>query len=142
MEPRPTELTQSPAWAPAAALAGAGAYALGVLVVDPFKAHTIGCPIHGITGGWCPGCGSSRAADLLLHGDVLSSLSYNLLVLPALLVLAWWWTGWAFEVWRGARPSWAPSPTTLPAWVPYAVGVVVCVFAITRNMAAFAWLAP
>jgi hypothetical protein len=117
-------------------------YAIGLIAVDPFKAHAIGCPIHAITGGWCPGCGSSRAADLLLHGDVLASLSYNLLVLPAVIVLAWWWIGWALAEWRGERPRWAPSPTTLPTWVPYTIGAVVCVFAIARNIAAFAWLAP
>jgi hypothetical protein len=137
---RPTELTRP--WAPAAALAATGVYALGVLAVDPFKPHTIGCPIHAITGAWCPGCGSTRAADMLLHGDVLSSLSYNMLVLPALLLLAWWWTGWAIAAWRGDRPRWAPSPTTHATWMPNAIGGVVCLFAITRNLSAFAWLAP
>jgi hypothetical protein len=79
---------------------------------------------------------------VLLHGDVLSSLSYNVLVLPALLALAWWWTGWALQVWTGARPRWAPSPTTLPAWIPLAVGAGVVAFAVARNLAPFAWLAP
>jgi hypothetical protein len=104
--------------------------------------HAVGCPIHAITGGWCPGCGSTRAADLLLHGDVLSSLSYNLLVLPALLVLAWWWTGWALAAWRGERPTWAPSSTTWPAWVPLAIGAGVVLFGVARNVPLFAWLAP
>jgi hypothetical protein len=137
---RPTELSRP--WAPAAALAGTGVYALGVLVVDPFKPHTIGCPIHGITGVWCPGCGSTRAADMLLHGDVLSSLSYNMLVLPALLALAWWWIGWALAARQGERPRWAPSPTTLPAWVPHAIGAGVVLFGVARNVPLFASLAP
>ncbi len=41
------------------------------------------CPFRLSTGGWCPGCGGTRALKHLVHGDVSMSLSLN----PFLLVL-------------------------------------------------------
>jgi hypothetical protein len=46
------------------------------------------CPFHSVTGFYCPGCGSQRALSALLHGDFLSALQYNILLilfLPLLL---------------------------------------------------------
>jgi len=141
LAPRARELA-APDPRPALALGGAAAYAVGVLLADPFKAHAIGCPFHRLTGGWCPGCGSSRAADLLLHGRVLSSLSYNALVLPVAFVLAYWWAGWAAYAWTGTRPRWLRSPTELPRWAVLAIGAAALGFAVLRNTSAFAFLAP
>lgn len=41
------------------------------------------CPFRLATGGWCPGCGGTRALKHLVHGDVASSLTLN----PLLLVV-------------------------------------------------------
>jgi hypothetical protein len=131
-----------PAAAPAVALGAAVAYAAGVVAIDPFKTHIVGCPFHRLTGGWCPGCGSSRAVDLLLHGHVTSSLSYNVLVVPALLALAYWWSGWAVAAWTGQRPAWLRSPTELPRWAVLVIGLCPLVFMALRNTSAFSYLAP
>lgn len=47
----------------------------------------IQCIFHSITGLWCPGCGGQRAFSLLLHGHILESLRYNI-VLPIVLYFA------------------------------------------------------
>src|SRR5690606_32381537 len=87
--PTPTVLATAPApaaphpvrsWAaPAAVGAGAGAYLAVARLTDPFAETTVAgvtvqCPVHGVTGGFCPGCGSTRAVHELLHGDVAGSL--------------------------------------------------------------------
>lgn len=35
------------------------------------------CPIRRCTGGYCPGCGATRAANRLIRGDVAASWSYH-----------------------------------------------------------------
>lgn len=40
------------------------------------------CKFHELTGLYCPGCGSTRALFSLLHGDLMSSLHNNLLLIP------------------------------------------------------------
>ncbi|MGN0299335.1 MAG: DUF2752 domain-containing protein [Lachnospiraceae bacterium] len=39
------------------------------------------CLIHTVTGGYCPGCGGTRAVAALLKGEILQSLYYNPFVL-------------------------------------------------------------
>lgn len=45
------------------------------------------CPFKLITGYHCPGCGSQRAIHQLLHGDVISALRYNPLMVLSLPIL-------------------------------------------------------
>ena len=52
------------------------------------------CPVHRITGMWCPLCGGTRATRALLHGSLTEAIGYNpfaLVVeaLAVLLVLRW-----------------------------------------------------
>ena len=51
------------------------------------------CPFYELTGLYCPGCGSGRAARALLRGDLGACLGHNLLALPLGLfcggVLGW-----------------------------------------------------
>lgn len=56
-----------------------------VLLVPPgskYAAWLPGCMFHKLTGLYCPGCGSTRALYSLLHGDLISSLHNNLLLIP------------------------------------------------------------
>jgi len=46
------------------------------------------CPFRMLTGFTCPGCGSTRGLHRLLHGDIISALEFNplmVLSLPFLL---------------------------------------------------------
>jgi hypothetical protein len=64
------------------AIAGASYLAL------TFVGLRISCPIHSLTGVFCPGCGSTRAARALLRGDLELALHNNaLFLLSPVLVL-------------------------------------------------------
>ena len=42
------------------------------------------CPIHAVTGWYCPGCGGTRAVGALLRGDLVGALRDNLLLFTVL----------------------------------------------------------
>lgn len=113
--------------------------ALGyIAVVDPSTPGRYPvCPLHALTGIWCPGCGSLRATHALLRGDVVAALGYNaLLVLlaPPLAVVV------GRAVWRSRTRSRAltgPRPAVLGGLV-----AVVLAFAVLRNLPVGAALAP
>lgn len=45
------------------------------------------CLFHFLTGWYCPGCGGTRAAIHLLHGDIAGSLIYHPFVLYMVVVV-------------------------------------------------------
>jgi len=45
------------------------------------------CPLYSITGIYCPGCGSQRAAHQLLNGNVIEAVRHNYLIALLFLVL-------------------------------------------------------
>jgi len=86
--------------AQAATLAIAGV--AGVLLLRLFDPVANGdlfpqCPFHALTGGWCIGCGMTRALHALAHFDLPRAFSMNPLMVLLLLLspamLAWYW-GW------------------------------------------------
>lgn len=70
------------------ALVGVGAMLAAALTVGYFNPTTAGffpaCPFFELTGLACPGCGMTRGLHALLHGDLLTALDFNLLLLPVL----------------------------------------------------------
>ncbi|MFE9330560.1 DUF2752 domain-containing protein [Streptomyces sp. NPDC006925] len=93
----------------AAGLAGA-CYLWGT---DP---HTSGnllprCPFNWATGLLCPGCGGTRMAYDLMHGDIAAALHDNAALLTVGLPVALYLSGrWLSEGLRGRR--WAPRMST------------------------------
>lgn len=95
------------------------------------------CPFKLFTGLPCPGCGLTRSAVALLHGDPSASVFYHPLGAPLVIaavaigvVDAWVW-------WRGRRPGETPAPAywlperlmrTPAPWV--AVGALVVVWLV------------
>jgi hypothetical protein len=83
-------------------LATLAATSVWVLVRNPLRTTVFPpCPLHGITGLWCPGCGATRASYLLLHGDVASAMHFNALwvvMSPLVLYQSIAFTGEAFGV--------------------------------------------
>ena len=47
------------------------------------------CLFHMATGGYCPGCGGTRAATLLLRGNVLASAVCHPVILYGAVLFAW-----------------------------------------------------
>lgn len=117
------------------AVLGIGAIALAALAywifrTPPGTGPLPPCVFHELTGLHCPGCGMTRAAHDLLHGQPLVALGHNPLVVPAapfiLAYLAWSGLHWARLVRR--RP---PSLRSGPGW---AIVGVIFVFWFARNL--------
>ncbi|MFC7451309.1 DUF2752 domain-containing protein [Rhodococcus daqingensis] len=122
----------------AVAAAGAGAAAL-LYLRDPHRAGAYGfCPFHVVTGWWCPGCGGLRAVNDLVHGDLVASVSSNVLILPLVVVLAVAWVRWVRRRWGGVEDRMIVLGRPATA----AILVLLAVFTVVRNTPWAAVLAP
>jgi hypothetical protein len=124
----------------AAATLGFAAVAAGAILFffDPTKNNFYPiCEFHALTGLYCPGCGATRAAYQLLHGNFLMALRDNALFVLSLAALT------ARGVWflkrrRDRQPvRFFIPPSAL--WVFLGVAVA---FVVLRNLPAFSFLAP
>ncbi|MFL6161711.1 MAG: DUF2752 domain-containing protein [Jatrophihabitantaceae bacterium] len=112
----------------------AGLLAAAVLEwVNPNTTHVPLCPLHAMTGLWCPLCGSLRAGFALLHGQLGTAAHDNLLFvvgLPLLMLL------WARSVVHGG------TDRLLPRWAYWSVVAIGLAYGVLRNLPAGSWLAP
>jgi len=95
------------------------------------------CQFHRLTGLNCPGCGMTRAAYALLHGEFLTALHDNALFVFALATLAvrGGWFGWN-------QLSGRANGEFFPAKFLWPLLVVALVFTLLRNLPAGALLSP
>ena len=118
--------------------------ATGLLLLRIFDPATSGvfppCPLHYLTGWYCPGCGSLRAMHALLHGDLRLAWAMNPLAVVLLPFLVY---GLASEILRALRGYGLPQ-VMLPASAIRALCVVIILFGVIRNlsMPPFNLLAP
>jgi Protein of unknown function (DUF2752) len=110
----------------------AAAAAGGLLVVNPNSVHVPLCPLHAMTGLWCPFCGTTRATYALLHGDLTVAVRDNVVFLAALPLLA------AVLV---ARVLGAPQRSA-PRSARWLAVAALLGFALLRNLAIGSWLTP
>lgn len=133
--------TQSPRsrWGGTTTLCGAAIAATVVLyLVNPAGVAWLPkCPLYLISGWHCPGCGTTRAAHALLHGDLAGAFTNNMLVvgLSPLLVASWIWQRYH----HGATWASRISPRSILFLM-----IVVIAFAVLRNLPVypFTFLAP
>lgn len=107
-----------------------------VYFVDPTSKRAIPCAFHEVTGWYCPGCGSTRAAHALVHGHLLQAIGYNPLaaiVLPIVAIRA---------ILTMVRPR--QTKKMLPAAWVYVIFALVMAYWIGRNIPVypFTLLAP
>lgn len=119
--------------APARAAGTAFAAATVSWFVDP-DAHRIPlCPLHAMTGLWCPFCGCTRAVHALVHADLGTAVRDNALFVAALPLLLLLWLRW----WQ------APSATRqLPRPLFWGAATLILAFGVLRNLPPGHWLAP
>jgi hypothetical protein len=99
------------------------------------------CIFHQLTGLYCPGCGSQRAASALLHGNIGQAFGFNVLFvisLPFILYSAVVFCWNAFSD-KKIRQRVFYSPVFVKTVLALVVG-----FAVLRNIpvSPFSWLAP
>ena len=121
-----------PLWLTYAMMAFAGV--AGLVVVYLFDPRNPGlypvCPFFGLTGCYCPGCGTLRAIHQLLHGNVTAAFGYNpysMLALPAI--------GYSLVA-GGMRAYRLPAipPLTIPAGSIWALLAAILAFWLLRNL--------
>ncbi|MEO7234820.1 MAG: DUF2752 domain-containing protein [Lapillicoccus sp.] len=120
------------------AAAAARLHATGGYAVAP--GGLLDCPLHTFTGLWCPFCGGLRCVAALTHGDVAAAVSFNVVAVTLLPVLAGLWL-WSLVA--AAREAQAPPRVTNRGWL--VLLAVLLVFTVWRNVPALplaAYLAP
>ncbi|MGW3865446.1 DUF2752 domain-containing protein [Streptomyces sp. NPDC005047] len=118
-----------------AAVAGAFAY---VAAVDPNEpGHYPVCPLLRFTGVLCPGCGGLRSAHAFAHGDLLAALQANATAVLGYLGFAVLWTVWVVREARGRPLRVELRPVHL-----WALGTLLLVFTVVRNLPFGGWLRP
>ncbi|MFY9913997.1 MAG: DUF2752 domain-containing protein [Nocardioidaceae bacterium] len=128
--PRVTSGVDRPWRAPVVGLVGVWVGALGLLVRDPHHESAWGvCPVNALTGGFCPGCGSLRGLRDLLVGHPVEAVGHNLLLVPALVWLGWWWV----RVTAAAAGRDVAGPPSSERFC-YSLLVVLAVFTVARNL--------
>lgn len=95
------------------------------------------CEFHEWTGLNCPGCGGTRAAYQLLHGEILQALHDNALFVLLLPVLAGRGVWLAIRKIRNRPVAEFLTPKLL--WTFFAVAIV---FTVIRNLPGFSFLSP
>jgi hypothetical protein len=118
------------------------AIALGILATifffDPARNHFYPvCQFHNLTGWNCPGCGATRAAYALLHGNFPLALRDNALFVFGLFGFA------VRAIWFAARKFFCKTTGEFfPAKFIWPLLFIAIVFSILRNLSAFAFLSP
>lgn len=88
------------------------------------------CPLHYLTGLYCPGCGSLRAMHQLLHGNLRAAWAMNPLTCILLPFLMY---GLASEALSRVRGRGLPQVFLPAASIRVLCGVII-VFGIVRNL--------
>lgn len=108
--------------------------AAGLVLLRVFDPATSGvfppCPVRYLTGFYCPGCGSLRAMHALLHGDLLTALAMNPLMMITLPVVSY---GLLSAGLRELRGKGLPQ-VMLPAWWIRALCVLFVLYGVARNL--------
>jgi hypothetical protein len=124
---------------PVSVAAGIAAATLALHLRDPHVSHSYGvCPLHALTGLYCPGCGGLRGVNDLTDGHLGQAASSNLLMVLAIPFAAVLFARWAHAAWTGREISAIPP---VPVAVRWGLVAVVVVFTVARNLPG-SWLAP
>nr|WP_156700394.1 DUF2752 domain-containing protein [Streptomyces sp. Z38] len=124
--------------APAGLLAAVTAAFAYVAAVDPNEpGHYPVCPLLGLTGLYCPGCGGLRSAHAVAHGDLAAALQANAPAVLGYAAFAVLWTVWVIRAARGRPTRIDPPPAVL-----WTAGGLLLAFTVLRNTPFGGWLHP
>ncbi|MEV7407091.1 DUF2752 domain-containing protein [Streptomyces althioticus] len=121
---------------PAGLLAAVTAAFAYVAAVDPNEpGHYPVCPLLGLTGLYCPGCGGLRSAHAVAHGDLAAALQANAPAVLGYAAFAVLWTVWVIRAARGRPVRLDPPPAVL-----WTAGGLLLAFTVLRNTPFGGWL--
>lgn len=88
------------------------------------------CPLHALTGYYCPGCGTLRGIHQLLHGNLATALAYNPVMVLAVPLAVYLLCSEIVAVgWNKRLPKPDPSPRLLWGLLCFLIA-----FGILRNI--------
>lgn len=109
-----------------------------VATVDPNEpGHYPVCPLLGLTGLYCPGCGGLRSAHAFAHGDIGAAFGANAVAVVGYFLFAVVWVLWMVRAGRGQPLRIGLAPVH---W--WGIGAVLLVFSVVRNLPFGSALAP
>jgi len=133
---------RSPRWgAPLAVTACMGSAVVYTLMQHPADSTAFSAPsclLKLTTGFDCPGCGGTRAAWYLLHGNIPQAARHHAVFVFALPFLLYMYVAWAVNLVAGRRlPMLRLSPKTVGVFL-----AIWGIFSVARNLpwAPFTWL--
>ena len=88
------------------------------------------CPFLSLTGCYCPGCGTLRSLHVLLRGDVISAIGYNVLAVLSLPFIAYSYGRGAMRA-LGLR---APNPVFVQPYLIWALLAAIVAYWMLRNL--------
>jgi hypothetical protein len=123
-----------PRWVGPAVVAGTSVAACGYVLwanpTDGGAGDLPGCLVRLTTGFDCPGCGGTRAAWYLMHGDLGAAAQHHLLFVFAVPFLVYAYVAWA----AGAVFN-KPLPQLRLSFKAIGIGLAVwAVFSVLRNL--------
>lgn len=121
----------------ALAAAGAGALLLVVRASPPTDAsYYPKCQSRQLLGLHCPGCGLTRSAYALLHGDFAQAVAYNPLapVLLPLFAVGFGRSLWSWGTGRRPKPRAYRVPGRFARATPWLIAAGLVLFALLRNV--------
>jgi hypothetical protein len=126
--------TRSPVWAAPFALlvcmGGAVGYTLASHPAEAGAGDPPTCLLKYTTGFVCPGCGGTRAAWFLLHGDVPAAARHHAIFVFAVPFLIYMYVAWAGKrLFNWRLPQFSVKPAVLVAFL-----VVWGVWSVLRNL--------
>ncbi len=92
----------------------------------------ISCTFYKYTGLHCPGCGGQRAFKALLHGDIHTAASNNILIFILVPTLLYCYFILVETYWI-KNSSWS-SKFQIPSFFGYLLVVLLGVFFVLRNL--------
>lgn len=107
-------------------------------IVDYFFGWSIPCPLHGLTGLYCPGCGTARALQALLQLNFYQAFRFNPILVVLLPVIL-------FFVGKTAYAYVQDTPLKTSRWeliIGFSIIILCVVYSILRNLPAFSFLQP
>ncbi|MDL2233337.1 DUF2752 domain-containing protein [Ruminococcaceae bacterium OttesenSCG-928-L11] len=117
----------------------AAVWCLWYFLYTRFGIELLHCPVHSLTGLYCPGCGTMRAIVALLQLQPHQAIRYNVLTTLTLPFLALYL---ALHILSYIRRGHGLAPGRFDKWIAIGYIVLAVAFGIMRNLPWFAFLAP